>query len=97
MRSHDFSGIAGLVVTIILRIGNTARLIKHSNKDLTHDGSNTPRVPAPAHQLNLTIRGYPLVVALGLHHVLLHINVVVEDLISCRMVRRPVIKMLRVG
>ena len=82
---------------IILRIGNTTRLIKRSNKDLTHDGSNTPRAPAPAHRLNLTIRGYPLVVAPGLHHVLLHISVVVEDLISYHTVGRRLIEMLQVG
>jgi len=82
-------------VIIILRIGNTARLIKHSNKDFTHGGSNTH--PAPAHQLNPTIRGYPPVAALGLHHVLLHTSVVVEDLISYHTVGRLVIEMLQVG
>jgi len=95
--THDFSGIAGLAAIIILRIGNTTRLIKRSNKDLTHGGSNTPRAPAPAHRLNLTIRGYPLGVALGLHHALLHISVVVEDLISYRTVRHRLIEMLQVG
>ena len=78
---HSFSGIDWLAV-IILRIRNTARLIKSSNKYLTHCGSNTPR--APAHQLNLAIRSYPLAVALGLHDVILHISVVVEDLIIYR-------------
>jgi len=79
---HGFSGIDRLAVIIILIIGNTARLIKSSNKYLSHCGSNTPR--APAHQLNLTIRGYPLAVALGLHDIILHISVVVEDLIIYR-------------
>jgi len=40
---HNFSGIAGLAMIIILRFGNTARVIKRSNKYLTHGGSSTPR------------------------------------------------------
>jgi len=84
-------------VIITLRIGNTARLTKHSNKDLTSGGRNTVRVPAHAHQLNLTILGYPLVVVLGPYHVLLHINVVVEDLTSYCTAGRLAIEMLRAG
>jgi len=75
---YNFSGIAELTVIIILRFGNIAKVIKCSNKYLTHSGSSTPCT----HQLNFTIHGYPLAVALGLHHIILHISIIVKELIS---------------
>ena len=75
---YNFSGIAELAMIIILRFGNIPRIIKRSNKYLTHGGSST----SCTHQLNLTIHGYPLAVALGLHHIILHISIVVKKLIN---------------